>query len=221
MFGLNPIEALEAAARNGLGLFGADGEEEQENESLGDEDSNEEDGSAEGDEDSGDEDGDESEGSDSTDVEGIRAAKERALKQKAAYKAKLKVAEKRIQELEGDDSRPDPERLAEAETTISTQSAEIQSLRLENAFLLDNTHNWHDPRLALSLIDTEEIEIEDDGEVVGLKEALSALAKKHPYLVKTDEKKPTPKPSGDPSRKKDDKAQKTARRQKLKGKYNI
>ena len=89
---------------------------------------------------------------------------------------------------------------------ITTERDELRdvnkALRVENAFLTDNTHKWANPRTALRLADLNEVEIDDDGNVTGLKEALDALAKSDPYLLRKDaedeedEKQP---PTGHPT----------------------
>lgn len=61
-----------------------------------------------------------------------------------------------------------------------------QQLALQVAFLGDNTVAWHDPQTALKLVDISQVTIGEDGRVSGMKEALTALSKSHPYLVKTD-----------------------------------
>lgn len=214
MFGLGPFETLEEFALNGLGLIGADEDESNEDESLGDEDSA-------GDEDESNE--DESESSDEDDEDedltGLKESRDRALKQKATAKAKLAAAQARIAELEGKGKSEDSDADAAEDARIKQQESVIRDLQIERAFLLDNTHNWHDPKVALRLADLSEIEIDEDGTVDGLKQALADVAKKHPYLVNT-EKKPVRK-SGDPSRKQDDKTSKAARAAKLRSKYNI
>lgn len=217
MFGLNPIEALEESARNGLGLFGAD-DEEQEQESSGDESSNEEENNQDDDETGGSE--EDEDNSDDTDVEGLKSAKDRALKQKSAAIRRAEEAERKLKELQGEDKRPVKEQIAEKDQTIEAQSNTIRDLRIQNAFLLDNTHDWHNPTAALRLADMSDVEIDDeDGSVSGLKEALAKVAKAHPYLIK-QESKPAKK-SGDPQSRKDDKATKTARQSKLRNKYKI
>lgn len=215
MYGLSPMEAILESAANGLGLIGAD--EDEENESQGDEDSNEEESN---DESQGEESEDDEEEDDKT--KGLREAKDRAIAEKRKARADLAAARAEIARLtaEQNGDRPEAERLAEAEATITSQEATIRDLRLQNAFLSSNKHDWQDPSLALSLADMESVEIGDDGEVVGLEDALSALAKKHPYLVKKPEEQQRKK-SGDQQQRKNDAAAKASRRSKIRGKYNI
>ena len=70
-----------------------------------------------------------------------------------------------------------------------------QSLALQVAFLSDNTYTWHNPDRALKLVDLSKVEIDADGRVTGLKDALKALATSDPYLIKQEvkqEEKQTP-----------------------------
>jgi len=98
---------------------------------------------------------------------------------------------KRLDELEGKD-KTDLERattrVTELELETKALTETVRDLRLSNAFLTDNTFEWHNPRRALSLADLSNVEIDDDGTVHGLAEALKALAKSDSYLVKEKEK---------------------------------
>lgn len=64
----------------------------------------------------------------------------------------------------------------------------IADLRIENAFLkLDrDKYNWHDPDDVIEKI-RKDLEISEDGTVEGLEEAVKALAKAKPYLLKSGE----------------------------------
>lgn len=89
---------------------------------------------------------------------------------------------------EGKDGKPSEEvteRITTLETTVQSKDAEIQKLRISNAFLASNSHDWADPEDALRLADLSDVEIDDeDGSVHGLKQALDRLAKKKPHLLK-------------------------------------
>lgn len=101
-----------------------------------------------------------------------RKREEAEQKLKALQDAALSEEEKRKRDLEA------------ATEQIKAKDDEIKGLKLERAFLKDNTHEWHNPDAALKLVDLSGVAIGDDGKTTGLKEALEALAKAHPYLVK-------------------------------------
>jgi len=58
------------------------------------------------------------------------------------------------------------------------------ALRVENAFLMANEHDWHSPTAALQLLDRSKITVDAEGNVQGMKDALKAMATAHPYLLK-------------------------------------
>jgi hypothetical protein len=99
---------------------------------------------------------------------------------------------------------------AELQAKAEKQEKELHDLRIQNAFLSDNKHTWQNPKAALRLADLSKVEIDDEGEVTGLREALDALAKSDPYLLAKDDdddddQPPTgqpvgKKPKGNPSR---------------------
>lgn len=74
--------------------------------------------------------------------------------------------------------------LTEAQA-MATAAAEANSaLRVENAFLVDNTYDWHSPQAALQLLDRSKVTVDDQGTVSGMKDALKALATSHPFMLK-------------------------------------
>jgi len=74
--------------------------------------------------------------------------------------------------------------LAEAAKAQEVMLAANGALRIENAFLTANEHEWHNPTAALQLLDRSRITVDSEGKVGGMKEALKALATAHPYLLK-------------------------------------
>jgi hypothetical protein len=74
--------------------------------------------------------------------------------------------------------------LAEATKVREELTNVNQALRVENAFLSANEHQWHDPGAALKLLDRSKITVDADGNVAGMKDALKALATANPWLVK-------------------------------------
>jgi hypothetical protein len=101
-----------------------------------------------------------------------RKRQEAEDKLKALQDAALSEEEKRKRDLEA------------ATEQVKAKDDEIKQLKLERAFLKDNTHDWHNPDAALKLVDLSGVAVGDDGKTTGLKEALEALSKAHPYLIK-------------------------------------
>jgi hypothetical protein len=80
---------------------------------------------------------------------------------------------------------PAPDR--EAQSKLDAAERRQEDLLIQLEFMADTTHQWVDPKAALRLLDLRDIEI-DDGEVIGLDDAISELARKSPYLLKTEKK---------------------------------
>jgi len=80
--------------------------------------------------------------------------------------------------------------LQAATAALAERDAVIANQRLELAFFVDNTRDWHNPTAALALLDRSKITVDAEGKVIGMKDALTALATAHPYLLK-------PAPAGD------------------------
>lgn len=76
----------------------------------------------------------------------------------------------------------------ESQQQVKTLTDTNNALALKVAFLSDNTYSWHNAERALKLVDLSQVEINADGSVSGLKEALKALATSDPYLVKQEAK---------------------------------
>lgn len=74
--------------------------------------------------------------------------------------------------------------LTESQARVTELEASLSSLRIENAFLSANTQDWHNPGAALQLLDRSKITVDSNGQVVGMKEAIEALAKSHAFLLK-------------------------------------
>lgn len=119
-----------------------------------------------------------------------RAARYRERMRKADRRAseaerKLREAEDKAKGADGDEVTK--EKLAESQKQVESLSEANQTLRLQNAFLLSNTHAWHDPADVMALVlKDEEVEIDEDGEVHGIESALKRIAKKKPWLIKAE-----------------------------------
>ena len=220
MYRQGRMEQIIAEAKNSPGLFGAD--EDQDDQLQGGEESEED----ENDSDEQDEDEDKDDSEDDDPVAGLKAKNSQLILAKKDLKQKLREANVKIQKLEAgaeqdeDEDKDSNSKVDKRDQTISAQSETIRSLQLQVAFLSDNTHSWNDPKLAISLIDMDDLDVEEDGSISGLKEALDDLAKNRPYLVKTPEKQQRRK-SGDQQQRKNDSAARAAERSKLRQKYNI
>lgn len=131
---------------------------------------------------------------------------------------RMKAADKRAAETERelrelrDKDKPELDKVRSDLEEITAERdglrTEVRDLRLQNAFLTANDHEWHDPDVALSLAGSKkylEDVVDDDGEVdrKALKKALERLAKEHQYLIKSkskDDKDDEPgAPSGEPA----------------------
>lgn len=88
--------------------------------------------------------------------------------------------------------------LEEAKAEITKLQQQLNDERISNAFLTDNTYEWHDPRAALKLADRTNVKVAEDGTVTGLKEALKAVADANAWMLK-------PKAEGEGGAAKDDK----------------
>lgn len=124
----------------------------------------------------------------STDATVSRADFERIQNQLRAADQRRDAAEKEAQKLK-DAQLTEAQRTEKALKDTQAENAQLQGvikdLQIKNAFLTDNSHDWHDARAALKLADLSGVEITDDGTVTGLKQALDAVAKSSPYLLKT------------------------------------
>lgn len=110
-------------------------------------------------------------------------------------KAQLAAADRKRQEAEGqlqqlrDKDLPEAERAKRELEGLRQENADLKTKLKANAintqFLMDNTHDWHNPQAALALLDRNGLTVGDDYSVAGMKDALKALAAAHPYLLKT------------------------------------
>lgn len=84
---------------------------------------------------------------------------------------------------EGDGDTADTAKVAELEKDRESLMSDNDQLRIQLAFVSSTKHQWLDPDAALRLADLSDVEI-DGGKVEGLDDALDALAKAKPYLLK-------------------------------------
>lgn len=117
---------------------------------------------------------------------------------------KKAAAEAELAQLKSKDL-PEAEKL-KADLEEATQKANAASERFNgmartNAFLIASSKagiSWQDPKVAFKVGDFDDLVIDDDGDVIGMADAVKKLAKEHGYLVKPkvtdgedeDDKKP-------------------------------
>lgn len=169
-----------------------------------DDPSNEDEDKETEDEEDGPEGDDSSEGGDGSDkgdpnakITALEEEKNRQYKRRKEAEAEKARLEKELEELKNkdkDETTRQGERLVQLESENQELKDTLKQTRLENAFLTDNTYSWHNPRRALQVADLSEVEIDSDGTVSGLSEALKALAKSDPYLLKTEKDKDEDEP---------------------------
>lgn len=207
------LAASKAKRGDGLRMEKVDGDEDD---GAPDDDADEDDQDDDSDDDDDDPDKgpdaddkkDDKKADDKSDDKVDRAEYERVKKHRAA--ADRRVAERDAtiadlqRQLQEKDTKADGTTKAQVtELTEKTTSQEktIHDLRIQNAFLTANKYTWHDVADALRLADLSGVEIDpEDGSVTGLKEALDALAKSKPHLIKKDEDGKDPKgKSGSPN----------------------
>jgi hypothetical protein len=119
-------------------------------------------------------------------IAALQAEKDRHYKLRMEAEKRATEAEKFKKDLEDKDKselEKATSELAELQKSTGSLQSENEKLRLEVAFLKDNSHKWQNPARALQLADLSGVTIED-GKVVGLDKALTALAKSDPYLLK-------------------------------------
>ena len=96
------------------------------------------------------------------------------------------AAEERLKNIEReklDESERIKLELEEERERNKTLAEQVNQRALENAFLMNKTVSFHNPKTALKLLDTEGIKVKDDGTVEGMDEAMKKLAESDPYLV--------------------------------------
>lgn len=121
-------------------------------------------------------------------IAALEDEKQRHVRRRVEAETERDELKRRLEELEGKDQTEvekltkERDGLKEENTTLKTS---LRDAQLNNAFLSDNTYEWHNPGRALALADLSEVEIDSDGTVHGLKKALDALAKSDSYLLKS------------------------------------
>jgi hypothetical protein len=107
---------------------------------------------------------------------------------------RMRAADKRASDLEkqlkaiADKDKTDLQRAtdeaAEAKKAHADLLESLRSTRLQNAFLNDTSVTWNDPADAFALMDKSDLEIDDEGKISGMANAIKKLAAAKKYLVK-------------------------------------
>ena len=115
----------------------------------------------------------------------------RLNKENQTKRLALEAAEKKLRDIEDADKSEleiAKRDLTELQEKTKAYPETLNALRIENAFLKLSGYDWHDPDDALEYLrKTGEVTIDDDGTVDGLEQAVKDLAKKKPYLLKSEE----------------------------------
>lgn len=169
---------------------------------------------------------------DDDDDDGDDSEKEKLRKRMKAADKRASEAERKLREREDEDKselEKAQSRVSEIEEENTTLKGQVNSLRLENAFLTANKHSWHDPDVALSLAQSKKYlddVVDDDGEVdkKELSKSLDRLAKEHPYLVAKEDKSEEddlPESGSSGGGRSDNSKDAKARKQQLRGRFPV
>lgn len=112
------------------------------------------------------------------------AGRRNANKRLTSELEQLKTSLKEFTDKDKSDGDKAIARVTELEELGTKLAEENQKLRIDNAFLKQTEFALKNPALAQRVVDLSEVEIDEDGVVTGLKEALEALKKTDPYLFK-------------------------------------
>lgn len=197
-----PLQAI--AVRDGLPLWpllgGDDGDDDGADDEGGSEDDDEDDSDDVDDEDDGDDKGKKSKKKKSGPVSREEfdavtrrlsaADKRRAEAEKvAADLRKEKEDAERKDKPELENLRKDHGDLTKNHEALQTR---FRKLALVNAFLTASAEEniaWHSPRVAQKAADLDDLEVDEDGNVEGIRDAVKQLAKSHKYLVNSGKEK--------------------------------
>lgn len=81
-------------------------------------------------------------------------------------------------------------KITDLEGQLAAKSGTDSASLIREEFRDSDLYDWHDRKVAFGLLDLSEVDVDDDGTVDAdsLKDAIEALAKDKPYLVKTKAK---------------------------------
>lgn len=101
---------------------------------------------------------------------------------KAGKTTKAKAKDKANDE---DESEDNSEELRTSNTKVDQLTRTNEDLLIRLEFMASNKHKWKNPKAALKLLDLSDVEIDEDGDIDGLDEAIDKLAEAEPYLLDT------------------------------------
>jgi hypothetical protein len=123
------------------------------------------------------------------DVESLKAALKKANSESAARRKKLEAyeeAERQRQEAELSETEKLNKKLAEVTAERDGFVEQMRTNSIRHAVeMTAATMQFHDPADAYALADLADVDVADDGKVSGVENALKALAKSKPHLVKS------------------------------------
>lgn len=187
----------------------SDDEDEDDDDTDGDDDEDEDDDSDGDDEDDSEDDEDEEETVESlkkkladTEEERDRAIRRMKAADKTAIAANKKADQLRDSSQVAKDLTAAQTEIAELKDKLAKASGQDKASIVREAFRDLTTHDWHDPKVAFSLLNLDEVDVDDSGKIdeSSLKYAVKQLVKNHAYLVREKGNKGTSASGNNPSR---------------------
>lgn len=187
----------------------SDDEDEDDDDTDGDDDEDEDDDSDGDDEDDSEDDEDEEETVESlkkkladTEEERDRAIRRMKAADKTAIAANKKADQLRDSSQVAKDLAAAQTEIAELKDKLAKASGQDKASIVREAFRDLTTHDWHDPKVAFTLLNLDEVDVDDSGKIdeSSLKYAVKQLVKNHAYLVREKGNKGTSASGNNPSR---------------------
>lgn len=195
-------------------ILGADSDDdsndddEDDDDTEGDDEDDEDDDSDGDDEDDSDDDEDEEETVESlkkkladTEEERDRAIRRMKAADKTAIAANKKADQLRDSSQVAKDLSAAQAEITELKDKLAKASGQDKASIVREAFRDLTTHDWHDPKVAFTLLNLDEVDVDDSGKIdeSSLKYAVKQLVKNHAYLVREKDSKGTSASGRNPS----------------------
>lgn len=179
-------------------VIGADSEDEgTDDEDGADEGDLDGDDDEDGDEGDGEEDGDETVETLKTKLADMEDKYNRTFRRMQRADRAKTLANKKLQDYENGDGAKElaaaKAKITELETKLASAGGQDKSTIVREEFRDMDGFSWHNPKLAFSLLELDEVDVDEKTGKVdpdSLKDAMKDLAKNHPYLVKAKTEKP-------------------------------